>query len=66
MKIQRSLLQIESLDDQENPVRNLNTEQPLVQEVQVTDQQIFDQEKKVIEARNKLAAAMRALGQMSG
>lgn len=57
--------QIESLDDHENPVRNLNTEQPLVQEVHITDQQIFDQEKKVIEARNKLAAAMRALGQMS-
>lgn len=49
-----------------NPVAYLNPDQPIVDEIQVTDDLIRQQEKRVLQARNKLAAAMKTLIHASG
>ena len=44
----------------------MNPDQPIVGELEVTDDLIRQQEKRVLQARNKLAAAMKTLIHASG
>ena len=47
---------------QKNPTAFVNPEQPLIDKLEVLDEDISAQEQKVKDARNRLAAAIKALG----
>ena len=47
---------------EKNPTAFVNPEQPLIDKLEVLDDDINAQEQKVKDARNRLAAAIKALG----
>lgn len=47
---------------EKNPTAFVNPEQPLIDKLEVLDDDISAQEEKVKDARNRLAAAIKALG----